>query len=311
MKAAQFSEYGDPSVIAINEAPKPTVGEGQVLVEVHASSVNPFDSKVRQGYLKSVKQLDLPATLCGDIAGVVAEIGPGVTGLEVGQKAYGQAGLFGGGSGAMAEYALTGDQQVGPMPEGLSFEEAGSLPLAGLSTVQVLVDKMNLQAGQKILIHGGAGGIGSLAVQLAKHLGAHVATTVSGADADYARELGADEVIDYKTQKFEEILSDYDAVFDTVAGEVYGKSFAVLKRGGMIVSMLEQPDEALAKEHGVTAMMQGTKTTPESLGMLREFVEKGAIKPQVGKVFAFEQTRQAFEAYEAGGVRGKVVVKVQ
>jgi alcohol dehydrogenase len=310
MKAAQFREYGDPSVIVINEVPKPVADDGQVLVEVHAAGINPFDAKVRLGYMKQFKALDMPVTLGGDLAGVVAQVGPGVAELEVGQKVYGQAGLFGGGSGATAEYALTKAAQLAQMPVGLSFEEAASLPVAALSALQGL-DKLKLQAGQKILIHGGAGGIGTIAIQLAKHRGAWVATTASDKQADYVRKLGADEVIDYKTQKFEEVVKDLDAVFDTIGGEVYRKSFLVLKKGGQIVSMVERSDEGLAEKHGVTAIYQSTATTTESLDELSELIEKGAVKPQVGKVLPFDQTRQAYEAQEAGGVRGKVVVKVQ
>ncbi len=310
MKAAQISEYGDPSVIKINEADKPTANEDQVIVEVHASSVNPYDNRLRAGYMKDHLSLQFPFTLGGDIAGVIAELGSNVSGFAVGDKVYGQAAGVAGNSGALAEYAATKASQIGKMPANLGFNEAGSLPLVGVSALQAIKDHINLQSGQKIFIHGGAGGIGTIAIQIAKHLGGYVATTATGDRIELVKKLGADEVIDYKTQDFAEVLRDFDAVFDTVGGGDFVKSYTILHPGGIAVSMAAPVDAAKAQEHGITALTQGTKVTTEALNALAEFVEKGVITPMVHTAFTFDQVQQAFAAYEAGKVRGKVVITI-
>lgn len=311
MKAAQINSYGGPEVIEVEpDAPKPTLTEDHVLVEVHASSINPFDGKVRLGYMQQMMPLSFPATLGGDIAGIVSEVGEGVSAFAIGDKVYGQSNVFGGGSGAFAEYASAKIKQIAQMPNNLSFSAAAALPLTGVSAVQVIYDKIKLQSGQRILIHGGAGGIGSLAIQIAKHVGAYVATTTSGESITYVRELGADEVVDYKTEKFEEKLHDYDAVFDTVGGETYQKSYQVLKQGGIIVSMLEQPNEELRAKYGVTAIAQMTQITTESLNKLTELVESGVVTVHVEKVFPLDEIQEAFTAQEKGGIRGKIVIEI-
>jgi NADPH:quinone reductase-like Zn-dependent oxidoreductase len=312
MKAAQIKQYGGPEVVEINEAAeKPAVGEGQVLVAVHASSINPIDWKVRRGYLQQMVPLQFPVTLGGDIAGTIAEVGENVIGFTIGDNVYGQASILGGGSGAYAEYATTKATQIAKMPEGLDFTDAAALPLTGLSALQVIEDHIHIQAGQKILIHGGAGGIGSIAIQIAKHHGAYITTTASKESAEYVKQLGADEVIDYKTQQFEDVVHDYDAVFDTVGGETYQKSFTVLKKGGIIVSMVEQPNEELAKKHEVTALMQMTKTTTESLTRLVQLVKDGVITVHIDKIFPLDQIQEAFTVQESGGVNGKIVVIIK
>ncbi len=310
MKAAQISEYGDADVVKVTpDAPKPTPIDDQVLVEVHAASINPFDWKVRKGFMHQMKPLEFPATLGGDIAGVVIQVGKNVSQFTAGDKVYGQAGLFGGGSGAFAEFATTSPKSIAKIPEGLDFTQAAALPLTGASAIQALEGHIQLQSGQKILIHGGAGGIGTMAIQIAKHIGAHVATTVSASSIEYAKQLGADEVIDYTNQKFEEILSGYDAVFDTVGGETYDKSFLVLKKGGILVSMVQPPKEDLAQKYGVTAVVQGTQVA-EWLDRLTTLVEDGVVKPQIDHVFSLDEIQQAFRAQEEGSPHGKVIVKI-
>lgn len=310
MKAAQINQYGDIDVVTVtSSAPKPTPTDDQVLVEVHAVSINPFDWKVRKGFMHQVKPLEFPATLGGDIAGVIAEVGKNVTEFSVGDKVYGNAGIFGGGSGAFAEFAAAKPSSLGKMPEGLDFTEAAALPLTGLSALQVLEQHMQLQSGQKILIHGGAGGIGTMAIQTAKHIGAYVATTVSAKSIDYAKQLGADEVIDYKSQKFEEMLKEYDAVFDTVGGETYDKSFQVLKKGGILVSMVQPPKEDLAEQYGVKAIIQETKTDTSWLDKLTKLVNEGVVKPHVDTVFPLEQIQDGFRLLEEGSPQGKVVIQ--
>ena len=311
MKSAQISEYGDSSIIKINEVEKPSAGEGQVLVEVHSASLNPFDSVVRAGYMKEMLPLQFPATLGGDIAGVVVELGAGVDSLALDDKVYGQASVVAGNSGAFAEYAVTSVGQIAKVPDGLDLTTLASLPLVGVSALQGLGQHINIRSGQKIFIHGGAGAIGSIALQIAKNIGAYVATTATGHGIEYVKKLGADEVIDYKTQDFSEILKDYDAVFDTVGGDDFNKSLKVLKKAGIAVSMIARADEALAQELGVTAQTQATHVTTEALDKLRDLVNSGVVKPNVGKVFPLEQVKDAFVARESGEVPGKIVLQIK
>ena len=313
MKAAQYNRYGGPEVIEINNnASNPSAGKGQVLVEVYAASLNPFDWKLRLGYMKEMIPLKFPFTLGGDFSGVVAGLGPSADGdFKVGDQVYGQAIVLNGGSGAFAEFAASNVVNTSLKPKSVDFLQAASLPLVGTSAIQALEDHIKLKSGDKILIHGGAGGIGHIAVQLAKYLGAYVATTVGGGDMEFVKSLGTDEAIDYKTQKFEEIMHDFDAVFDTVGGETTDKTFKVLKKGGIIVSMLGAPNPELAKQYGVTAIGQNTTTTAKKLVRLAELVDRGVIKPQVDKVFPLEHARESFDFLEKGHPRGKVVVKIK
>lgn len=311
MKAAQINEYGDASVIQINDIEKPSASEGQLLIEVHAASLNPFDTKIRAGYMKDAIPLQFPTTLGGDIAGVVTEVGEGVTNVATGDRVYGQANAVAGNSGAFAEYTATKASEVALAPERLDFTQAASLPLVGVSSLQALTTHINLQPEQKIFIHGGAGGIGTIAIQVAKNIGAYVATTATGEGIDVVKQLGADEVIDYKAQDFTEVLHGYDAVFDTVGGDDFNKSLAVLKSGGIAVSMAGQADDTTANELGVTAITQSTHVTTEALDALRQLVESDVVTPQVDKVFPFEQIKEAFEARESGTVKGKVILEIQ
>jgi alcohol dehydrogenase len=311
MKAAQISEYGDPSVVKVVEVDKPGASSGKVVVEVHAASLNPFDTGVRAGYMQQMIPLQLPVTLGSDIAGIITEVGEGVEGVAIGDKVYGQTTLGAGNSGAFAEFTTAEAGKVAKTPEGVNFTEAASLPLVGVSALQALTQVINLRPGQKLFIHGGAGGIGWIAIQLAKHMGAYVATTATGENISAVKALGADEVIDYKAQDFAKFLHDYDAVFDTVGGEDFTKSLNFLKRGGVAVSMRAQADEAKAQELGVTAQSQFTQVTTTALNTLRELVESGAVKPHVGKVFALDEVQAAFTACDSGAVKGKVVLEIK
>lgn len=299
------------SVIRIEEIDVPKVGAGQVLVEVRAASINPFDTAVRSGAYKETITLDLPVTLGGDIAGTVTEVGENVSGVAVGDKVYGQANAVAGNSGAFAEYAVTAESQISGMPAGLDYNQAASLPLVGVSAIQAVVEHLDLQSGQKIFIHGGAGGIGTIAIQIAKQLGAYIATTATDDGIDYVKQLGANEVIDYQSQSFTEVLRDYDAVFDTVGGEDFSKSFSILNPEGKAVSMIAHGYEEQAERLGITAVTQSTRVTTERLSRLREFVESGAITPHVDKVFPLEQVQEAFAARESGTVKGKVVLEIR
>lgn len=311
MKAAQLEEYGDASVMRINEVEVPVVGPGKLLVEVHASSINPFDTSVREGYMKEAIPLELPVTLGGDIAGVVMDTGDGVTHVSKGDKVYGQANVVAGNSGAFAEVALTAGGQVAKMPENLDFQQAASLPLVGVSAWQATTQHINLQAGQKLFVHGGAGGIGSIAIQIAKHIGAFVAVSATGEGKDFVTQLGADQVVDYKSEDITQVLSEYDALFDTTPGQEIDRVLTILKPGGIAVSMLTGADEAVAQERGVTAITQSTKVTTEALDALCNLIEGGVVTPQVEKVFDLDQIQEAFRAQESGDIRGKVVVAIR
>jgi NADPH:quinone reductase-like Zn-dependent oxidoreductase len=310
MKALQIKQYGGRDVLDLNpNAPRPAPGKGQVLVEVHAASLNPIDWKVRAGYLQEMVPLSMPATLGGDVAGVVAGVGESVAGLKVGDRVYGYPSLLAGGTGSFAQFVAAPTAAVAAAPNNLNDVESAALPLVGASAVQALEQHIKLQRGQKILIHGGGGGIGSLAIQIAKSIGAYVATTAGADDQAYVEGLGADQVIDYKKEAFEERLKDFDAVFDTVGGETTEKSFKVLKKGGVIVSMVGQPDPKLAQRYGVTAIGQLTKVTTDILKRLAQLVEAGTIKTRVAQVFPFEKAKEAFQLVEEGHPQGKVVLE--
>lgn len=307
MKAAQITEYGDVSVIKITEIDKPTIQEGQVLVEVQASSLNPFDTMIRAGYMKDAIPLNFPATLGGDIAGTVVEVSSNVSTLAVGDTVYGQANVVAGNSGAFAEYAATSAGQVAKAPANVTATEAAALPLVGVSALQAITEHIKLQSGQKILITGGAGGIGQIAIQIAKSLGAYVATTATGEDMQSVQVLGADEVIDYKTQDYTTILKDYDAVFDTVGHDELQRATNIVKSGGIVVSMAGQPEA----NEGVTAIAQMTQVSSDKLNQLRQLAEAGTVKPNVGKVFSLDEIQEAFTARESGTVAGKVVLAIK
>jgi alcohol dehydrogenase len=311
MKAAQINGYGGKEVLMVTpDAPKPKAGEGQVLVEVHAAAVNPFDWKLREGYMKDFIPLTFPATLGGDLAGLVAEIGPGVEGFNVGDEVYGLANAAGG-QGSYAEFSPIKASQLAPKPTSIDFIAAAALPLASASAYQALVEHLNLQSGQKILIHGGAGGIGSFAIQIAKNIGAYVTATVSAEDAEFVKNLGADEALDYKNQDFSTLIKDYDAVFDTVGGETYAKSYQVLKSGGLIVSMIEKPNDELLKKYNVKAIAQGTKATADKLAKIAELVDQGKLRIEVNKVFPLKDAAEALAYVQNSKHRGKVVIKVK
>jgi alcohol dehydrogenase len=320
MKAAQIRRYGDSEVVEINQStPSPNdPSEAMVLVKIKAAGVNPSDWKLREGFFKQMVPLQFPATLGMDFSGVIEKVGVGVASdLKQGDEVYGQSGVFAGGSGAFAEMALANADKIAHKPKTLTHEQAAGLPLVGVSAWQALVETIGLSKGQKILIHGGAGGIGSIAIQLAKHLGAYVATTVSTNDIQFVKEeLGADEVIDYKTQTFENVLPhDFDAVFDTVGGETYTRSFKVLKRGGgsggIIVSMLEQPVQELMDQFGVKAVFLFSQVNRERLTKLAEWVDQNNIRVNVERTFPLDEARAALDYQRDVHPRGKIVLAMQ
>jgi NADPH:quinone reductase-like Zn-dependent oxidoreductase len=310
MKAAQINEYGTDVVLINRNVNTPEIASGKVLVKVHAAGVNPFDWKIREGYVPSTNKFSFPITLGGDFAGTVMDVGQGVTLYRTGDHVYGSGNILSGGSGAFAEFVLAEEKLTALKPEKASYLEAAALPLAGVSALDVLFDKMKLQKRQKILIHGGSGGIGSMAIQMAKYLGAHVATTARKDKSEYLKTLGADEIIDYKDEVFEEKLKDFDAVFDTVGGDTYKRSFKVLKKGGIIVSMLEQPDQELMDKYQVNAVGQSTRINSHQLKKLAELFDSGVVTVTIDRIFPLEETGQALEYQRTGSVKGKVVIEI-
>jgi alcohol dehydrogenase len=310
MKAARIDAYGHASVIKIVDIDQPPVAERHILVRAEGSSINPYDSLLREGLLEKYIPLKLPITLGSDIAGTVQLIGKGAAGFKVGDKVYGQASVAQGASGAFAEFVATSANQLAHQPSGLNSVEAGSMPLAGVSALQAINGHIQLQPGERILIHGGSGGIGSIAIQIAKFIGAHVATTATGKGLEYVKKLGADEVIDHKVQAFDELLHDYDAVLDTVAGDTYTRSFKVVRKDGIIVTMNAKPNDELMARHGVIVVAQQTQMTTDKLDQLRELIEAGIVTPHVHAVFPLSDIQQAFVTYESGQVISKVGIEI-
>jgi NADPH:quinone reductase-like Zn-dependent oxidoreductase len=317
MKSAQIKRYGGSDVIEINRMTStPTLAAGNVLVEIKAAGINPIDWKIREGYMQQMIPIQFPSTLGMDFSGVIKQVGEGETSSEFkqGDEVYGQAGVTNGGSGAFAEFALAKVEHIAYKPKRLNHLEAAALPLVGVSAWQALVENIGLSKDQKILIHGGAGGIGSIAIQLAKKLGAYVATMVSTNDKQFVEKLGADEIIDYKTQAFEDLIHDYDAAYDTVGGETYTKSFRVLKKGsGIIVSMLEQPNSELMQQFGVKAIFQFTQVNKERLTKLAELVDQknNNVDIHIDKTFSLDDARKALDYQKDVHPRGKIVLAIE
>jgi NADPH:quinone reductase-like Zn-dependent oxidoreductase len=261
--------------------------------------------------MKQVISLQFPSILGMDFSGIIKQIGEDISSnYKQGDEIYGQASVTKGGSGAFAEIALTNIENIALKPKSLSHTEAAALPLVGVSAWQALVENMRLSHEQKILIHGGAGGIGSISIQLAKNLGTYVTTTANSDDKQFVQNIGADKVIDYKAQSFEELLNDYDAVFDTIGGETYTKSFKVLKKDGIIVSMLEHPNSDLMQHFGVKAIFQFTQVNNDRLARLAQWVDKNNIKINVDKTFTLDETAKALDYVKDVHPRGKIVLEL-
>lgn len=328
MKAFAVDAYKAP--LHATQIPEPVVGEHDVLVKVEAAGLNSLDEKIRAGEFKAILPYDLPLVLGHDVAGTVLQVGAGVRTFRPGDEVYSRPSKDR--IGTFAERIAIPEPDVAPRPHAITMTEAGSLPLVALTAWQALVEKGNLRAGQRVLIHAGAGGVGTIAIQLAKHLGAHVATTASGSNADFVRELGAETVVDYRTQDFEEVLSDYDLVLDSVGGETLTKSLRILRPGGKVIGITGPPDPTFAREAGLNPFLRlaiaglSTKVRRQAkkLGVSYEFlfmhasgeqlrhiahlVDDGVLRPVVGKTFPFDQAPQALQSLHAGGVRGKSVL---
>ncbi|HAE84477.1 MAG TPA: NADPH:quinone reductase [Ktedonobacter sp.] len=307
MKAIRFHDYGGPEVLKYEDMPRPEPQQGEVLIQVRAASVNPLDLAVREGWMASMIPLQLPAIAGVDVAGTGKATGKGVTDFSIGQDVYGFLSM---GSGAYAEYATVAIETIASQPQTLDYVEAASVPLAATAAWQALFEVGGLKEGQKVLVHGGAGGVGTFAVQMAKLKGARVLATASDQNVEFVKKLGADEVIDYRTTPFETIAHSVDVVLHLIGGETQQRSWGVLKAGGMLVSLLGPPSQEDAAKYGVRAAFLGAQPTT---GLLKEFadlLDRGQIKPHVGKVFPLEQARQAQELKRHGHTRGKIVLKI-
>lgn len=307
MKAAVITTYGQVGdVVAVTDVPTPAVGPQDVLIETRAAGVNPIDHLIVKGFMRS-GELAQPLVLGSEVAGVVAAIGDAVTDFSVGDEVFARVDPRVG--GAFAEFVAVNQALVAAKPQELSFEEAASLPLVALTAWQALTEQANVGAGSRVLIHGGAGGVGTVAVQIAKHLGAHVVTTASADSVELVRELGADEVIDYRAEKFEEVVSDLDVVFDTIGGETQERSFGVLKPGGTLVSIVPIPDiEAKKATWNVKASSFFMHPDGGQLARIAELVKSGQLRPVVQSVLPLAQITDALLQIERGGARGKTVV---
>lgn len=316
MRAVTMDAYGAPETLTVREIPLPQRRvDNDVLVEVHAAGVNPFETKLRRGFMHQLFPLAPGHVLGCDLAGTVADIGFDVHQFQPGDRVWGLVDTLR--SGAYAEYCAVNALLLRKMPENLSFEEAATVPMAGSTAWFGLVEMAKLQAGQRVLVHAGAGGVGAFAIQIAKHLGAWVATTCSAEKADFCRELGADQVIDYRNDDFCDAVQDIDVVLDPVGGETNLKSYRVLKRGGILLvvlrgDQLEMANRArLMDEHGVVTKVIAFSAAPDILDQMKLLFEAGVLKAPLQTVLPLEQAPEAHRMMESGRTKGKVVLKVR
>ncbi|PEP91192.1 NADPH:quinone reductase [Bacillus toyonensis] len=332
MRAMIIDRYGKVPM-RMTEVPTPKINEYEVLAEIHAASINPIDFKIRDGKVKMLLKYEMPPILGNDFSGVIVKVGAKVTNFKVGDEIYARPRKNK--IGTFAEYIAIHENDIALKPNNLSFEEAASIPLVGLTSYQALHDIIQLQKGQKILIHAGSGGVGTFAIQLAKIMGATVTTTASEAGVNLVTSLGADEIINYKTEKFEDILKNYDAVFDTIGGATLEKSFNIIKSGGNIVSVSGMPNARFGKEFGsgffktllfslaskkLTALEKKhnaqysflfMKPSGDQLRTIANYIKAGQIKPVIDRVFPFEDAQKAMEYSESGRAKGKIIVKMK
>jgi NADPH:quinone reductase-like Zn-dependent oxidoreductase len=309
MRAVMFDSYGSPQVLTLKEVPSPQTAAGEVLVRVHAAGVNPLDWKVRAGHVKAWLQHRLPLIPGWDVSGVVEAVGSGVKAFKVGDAVYGMLDFTH--NGAYAEYVATGTRNLAPKPGSIDHVHAAAVPLAALTAWQALFNVARLTLGQTVLIHGAAGGVGHFAVQFAKWKGARVIGTASSGNEGFLRELGADEVIDYRTRPFEEVVHDVDVVFDPIGGDTQERSWKVLKKGGVLVATLGISSPEAATEHGVRG--EGVMVGPDNaqLTQIATLIDAENVKPAVSAVLPLAEAARAHELSQTGHVRGKIVLKVR
>lgn len=310
-RAVVINEYGGKEKLAEAKVSLPELGVDQVLVKVAATSINPIDWKLREGYLKQMFPWSFPIILGWDVAGEIVEVGQKVKDYHVGDRIFArpETTRF----GTYADYTIVDSNLLAPVPESIAFTEAAAVPLAGLTALQALFDHGSLKAGEKVLIHAGAGGVGTYAIQLAKNAGAYVITTASPRNHELVKKLGADEAIDYHTTDFEEVLTDIDLVFDTMGGEIQKKSFSVLKEHGRLISVLSIEDETLAATKQIEAKAIWLRTNGEQLSELAKLMADGKLVSVIGETFPL--TRQGvYDAHalsETHHAVGKIVLDNQ
>lgn len=333
MRALVFKRYSKSDPVAFADIPRPALKPDEMLVQVHAAGLNPIDTMIPKGTFKLFLKFQLPATLGSDLAGVVVEVGNRVTHFKPGDAVF--ASIFDLGIGALAEFAIVPESAAAPKPVKLDFVQAASIPMVGLTSWQALKERANVRSGQKVFIPAGSGGIGTFAIQLAKHLGAKVGTTTSTGNVDLVRSLGADEVIDYKKQEFEEVLRNYDVVLGTVKGDGIEKSLQILKPKSRVVSLIGPPDAAfararkmnfffvflfgllsrkiirLARKRDAEYSFLFMRPDGKQLAEIGKLLDAGRIRPVIDKVFPFDQAKEALAYLEQGRAKGKIVVQMQ
>jgi NADPH:quinone reductase-like Zn-dependent oxidoreductase len=308
MKAVRIHEYGGPEVLRYEEAPRPQLAEGDVLVRVHAAGVNPVDWKIREGYLRERLRYELPLVLGWDVSGVVAEVGPGVRDLAVGDEVYARPDITR--DGAYADYVAVRASELARKPHSVGHTEAAGVPLAAITAWHALFETAHLAAGQSVLVHAAAGGVGIFAVQFARWRGARVIGTASAGNHALVRELGADAVIDYRTTRFEDAVREVDVVLDTVGGETQERSWGVLKKGGLLVSTVRPPSEEAARAHGARPAYIFIGPNAGWLTEIARLIDAGRVRPVIGEVLPLAEARRAHELSQSGHARGKIILRV-
>lgn len=304
MQAIQAHDYGGPEILVLEQVARPTPNADQVLIQVKAAGVNPADWKYRSGLYKQFMPLKFPWTPGLDGSGIVEAVGTNVTTLKKGQEVYGV--LMGG----YAEYALALAKDVQPKPASLTFEQAAALPVGALTAWGAVIETAKVEAGQRVLVHGAAGGVGAYAVQLARWKGAHVTGTASASNLDFVLSLGAENVIDYQATRFENVLKDMDAVIDTIGGNLPERSFRIIRPGGIFVTVAGQLAEEAGKAQNVRALRAGRAST-DKLKQISELIEAKQLKPVMGPVFPLAEARQAQELSQTGHGRGRIILQIE
>jgi NADPH:quinone reductase-like Zn-dependent oxidoreductase len=310
MRAIRVHAYGGPEQLKLEQAPRPTPKAGELLVRVHAAGVLPVDYKTRRGDLHSIRPMRFPYIPGSAFSGVIVEVGPGVTGLTEGQAVYGRS-L----QGTYADYTIVSTDPasldvLAPAPTTLTFDEAAALQGGANTAWLALFEDGQLQPGQRVLIHGAAGGVGSFAVQFARWKGASVIATASPANLDFVRSLGAETVIDYTATPFEEVVRDVDLVLDTIGSDVMDRSMKVVKRGGTLVSLVGQPSQERAHALGIRAMHNAAPTTRAHLQRIAQLIDEGHARPIISRIFPLHEAPQAHELVQTGHGRGRVVLRI-
>jgi NADPH:quinone reductase-like Zn-dependent oxidoreductase len=308
MKAVVIHEYGGPEVLKYEDVPRPEPKEDQILVRVIAAGVNPVDGLIRSGMFAKYEKAVFPMILGADIAGVVEKVGSKVTKFKAGDPVFAYASLKSG--GGYAEYALTTGREAAPKPKVLTYVEAAAVPVVALTAWQALIDTAKLSAGQTVLIHGGSGGVGTFAIQIAKARGARVIATASTANQDLLKQLGADMTIDYTKQKFEDMAKDVDVVLDSVGKDTLARSYGVVKKGGFIVSLVARPDPNELNKRGIGGAALNVEATSDELAEIGKLIDEGKIKVIVSQTFPLSEAVKAQEQVATGHTRGKIVLKI-